>query len=291
MLYTIRNDAVSVTIESLGAELRSITSADGTDYLWYGDETYWRGRAPVLFPYVGRNKDGKYTLNGRTYSMGIHGFARHKDFSVKSQQEDRISLVLQEDEDTLTQYPFPFVFVVTYALEKNTIQITFSVENTGGETMFFGIGGHPGFRLPLEPGLRFEDYRLDFSKPCHPSRVELSDDFAIAGRESLYPLEEDRFLSLRHDLFDHDAVILRHMDRTATLRSPKGTYGVTVSVPQMQYLALWHAMQKEAPFVCLEPWVSLPARHGVTEELSQQADLIHLPAGEIYENHWGITVF
>ena len=29
--------------------------------------------------------------------------------------------------------------------------------------MYFGLGGHPGFNVPLEAGLSFEDYCLEFS--------------------------------------------------------------------------------------------------------------------------------
>ena len=34
MFYTIQNDYLKVTVNSLGAELHSIQSADGTEYLW-----------------------------------------------------------------------------------------------------------------------------------------------------------------------------------------------------------------------------------------------------------------
>ena len=47
MLYTIHNDALTVAIDGLGAQLMSITAADGTEYLWNGDPAYWAGRAPA----------------------------------------------------------------------------------------------------------------------------------------------------------------------------------------------------------------------------------------------------
>ena len=31
--------------------------------------------------------------------------------------------------------------------------------------MYFGVGGHPGFAVPLEKGLAFEDYCLQFEAP------------------------------------------------------------------------------------------------------------------------------
>ena len=37
--------------------------------------------------------------------------------------------------------------------------------------MYFGIGGHPGFNIPMEEGLSFEDYELEFSRACEPQRI------------------------------------------------------------------------------------------------------------------------
>ena len=98
-------------------------------------------------------------------------------------------------------------------------------------------------------------------------------------------------LPLRHDLFDRDAIILKNMDRTVTLSAGEGTRGVTVSYPRMRYLGIWHKPESDAPFVCLEPWLSLPSRDGVVEDLSQQNDLMALLPGEVYVNQWTATIF
>lgn len=113
----------------------------------------------------------------------------------------------------------------------------------------------------------------------------------ISGRETRFPLENGDTLPLRHDLFDRDAVILRHMDKTVTLSAHGGHHGVTLEIPRMNYLGIWHTPGKEAPFVCLEPWVSLPARQDVVEELTQQGDLVALLPGERYVNTWKIVTF
>ncbi|MFR3321989.1 MAG: hypothetical protein ACLTSZ_13695 [Lachnospiraceae bacterium] len=36
MLYTIKNEALKVVIDDRGAELHSIQTLDGTEYLWQG---------------------------------------------------------------------------------------------------------------------------------------------------------------------------------------------------------------------------------------------------------------
>ena len=53
MLYTISNETLCVQISDLGAQLWSIRTADGAEYLWQGDPRYWPDRTLNLFPQVG----------------------------------------------------------------------------------------------------------------------------------------------------------------------------------------------------------------------------------------------
>ena len=159
------------------------------------------------------------------------------------------------------------------------------------QTMYFGLGAHPGFRVPLEMGKEFTDYQLTFGQKCQPWQTLMSDDYMISGHEAPYPLEDGTRMPLRHDLFDHDAIILKNMDRRVTLSAGEGTKGVTLSIPGMRYLGVWHTPETDAPFVCLEPWVSLPSRQGLVAEFSQQNDLVTLFPNERYVNRWTITVF
>lgn len=45
MIYTLENDSLKVQVNSHGGELWSIQTKDGAEYLWQGDETYWKDRA------------------------------------------------------------------------------------------------------------------------------------------------------------------------------------------------------------------------------------------------------
>ena len=291
MLHTVENDFLRMTIDDTGAQMMSITAADGTEYLWSGDSAYWGGRAPNLFPYVGRLTDDVYTVDGRSYGMKRHGFSRHMTFETQKQAPDKVAFRLTATEETKAVYPWTFAFSVAYELDGSTVFITYSVENRDSRDLYFGLGAHPGFRVPLESGKCFEDYRLTFRRPCQPWRVEMSDACMICGQETPYPLENGVTMPLRHSLFDRDAVILKNMDRTVTLSAGEGTKGLTLSIPRMRYLGVWHTPKSGASFVCLEPWVSLPARQDVVEDFSQQNDLITLSPGEIYRNRWSITVF
>ena len=73
MEIKLENESLELTINSFGAELKSITGKEtGTQYLWDADEKYWKRSAPVLFPFVGSLKDKKFTVDGTDYPMGQH---------------------------------------------------------------------------------------------------------------------------------------------------------------------------------------------------------------------------
>lgn len=290
MNYTIKNEYLTVTIADKGAELQSIQTADGTEYLWQTDPATWTDKAPNIFPYVARMTEGKYTLNGKEYKMEIHGFVKDMVLAVEAQSGAEITFRLDSNEATMIQYPFEFTYRITYKLEGNQLLTTNRVENRGHAKMYFGLGGHPGFNVPLEEGLSFDDYTLTFETPAHPYRVGFDAACFITGKDERYPLVDGNKMPLHHDMFDNDAIVLKHMARKVTLASAKGTRSVTVSYPDFPILGIWHWPKSEAAYVCIEPWSSLPSRAGIVEELTQQSDLISLEAGKTYENTWTIEI-
>lgn len=288
-IAVLSNEFLELKVNSLGAEMNGIRSCYGTDFLWNGDEKYWKQHAPNLFPYVGRLTEGTYTLNGKTYSMIIHGFAKVSEFEPK-EEKDALVFHLSDSEETRQSYPFAFDFDVTYRLKGWNIEITYEVTNRGDEVMPFGLGGHPAFRVPLAEGTGFDDYYLEFSRECHPDQVIYSPECHPVGKEVPFPLKDGKILELHHDMFDNDAIVLKHMADTVTLKSDKTPRSVTVRYPQMHYLGFWHTVRTDAPFVCIEPWVSLASRQGMVENLDCQSDLIRLWPGEHYSNRWTIGI-
>lgn len=289
MIYTLENERLKVQVNSRGGELWSVQTKDGHEYLWQGDATYWQDRALNLFPYIARLTDGKYTLDGKTYEMPIHGFLNASELEAEKQTADCLVLKLSDSEETRKMYPFAFVYRLIYELADNTLHVTFAVENRDSSMMYFGVGGHPGFMAPLEEGLSFEDYCLQFDGEKNPVRVGFSEDCFVNGEDAEFALDNGK-LAFSHKMFDQDAIVLRDMAKAVTLCSEKGTRAVRVSYPQMDYLGIWHMPFTDAPYVCIEPWSSLPSRKGVIEDLAKQPGLVHLPAGETYENRWSIEI-
>lgn len=281
MELTIQNEYLCVAAETLGAQLQYILGADGTDYLWRGDDSIWKDRAPVLFPYVARLTGGQYTYKGKHYTMPIHGFASASEFQPEQVSSTEMRFHLLSSPETLRMYPFCFHFTVSYRLDKNCLIQTYTVSNNGTDTQYFGIGSHHGFHVPLSPGLSFEDYALIFEPDAAPIRLGFSPDCFPTGMDTPFSLESNA-LPLRHDLFDDDAIVLGQPGSSIRLGSVKDPHSVTVDYQGTPYLALWHMPRMKAPYVCIEPWFSLPSRKGIVEEFETQPSLLALESGDTH---------
>lgn len=290
MKYQIKNDKLQVEILSYGAQMCSIKGTDGTEYLWQGNPEYWSDMAPNLFPYIARMTDKKYTVYGKTYEMGIHGFAKITEFDAKQISDEEIVFSISDSEETREHYPFAFLFEVNYRLEGNKLAVTYNVKNNDKKVMYFGVGGHPGFNVPLDEGIAFEDYYLEFDTEEMAERVGFSADCFVTGDNAKYDLEGGKRIPLRHDLFDDDAIVLLNMSKGVTLKSDKGTKAVHVTYPDMSYLGFWHKPKTDAPYVCIEPWSSLPSRKGIVEDLATQPGLISLESNGEYQNQFVIEI-
>lgn len=286
----ISNDKLEVEISTLGGEIQSIKDKTGCEYLWQGDSKYWAKKAINLFPYVGRLTEKSYYYKEKLYSMNIHGFLYTSEMQVVNEADSEITFSLSSNDETKKEYPFDFTFKMKYKLDGNKIEIQFLVQNQGDEAMFFGLGGHPGFRVPRDEALCFEDYYLEFKEPCQPVKVGMSDDCYVTGDNEVMTLQDDKIIPLQHNMFDNDAIILYDIDKTIMLKSDKEDRSVTVSFPDMSYLGIWHSPRTDAPFICIEPWSALPSRKGVIEDIAKKSDFIKLESGKEYINSWSIQI-
>ena len=290
MNYTIKNEKLTLEISSGGGEFQSIRDAEGREYLWQGDAATWTDKGPNLFPYIGRMTNKKYRYQGQLYHMDIHGFLPYTEMMRAEQKEEELTLRLTDSEETLVQYPFKFELDITWKLDGRKIEISYLVRNKDDKTMYFGIGGHPGFNIPFEDGLKFEDYRIDFGGEEIPDRILLSDDCFVLEKDEPLKLTDGRYLNLRHDLFDDDAIVIKNMSKEICISSEKGNREIRVAFPDMDYLGFWHWPHAETDYMCVEPWSSLPSRKDIVEDLETQENLHALKSGETYRNTWSIEI-
>lgn len=293
MQYTLKNARLEATFESFGAELTALKDDAGKDYLWCGDSTFWGRHSPVLFPFVGKVKDGKYRYKGVEYAMGQHGFARDMEFSLVSQTEDEIWFALEATEETLQKYPFAFRLEIGYKLIENTLRVMWRVINPAEEeTLHFSIGAHPAFLCPIEEGTEQSEYflQLDVKEANYHSAsmdngLYLPDSRSLKMENGRCRMEEGFF-----DMGDRGTYIFENNQvKEVALVTPDGRPYVTVSF-DMPLVAIWSPEKKRAPFVCIEPWCGRCDAVDFDGSLEERAWANRLAPGAVFETQYDIRI-
>ena len=282
MLYEIKNEHLTVKISDQGAELKSVRSNDGTEYIWQTHPAFWNGSAPIMFPMCSRLWGKIYTYKGKTYSLKTHGFASVSTFSVIEKSDTNITFEIVSNDTTREMYPFEFVFQVKYTLVENKLSCSMNVFNPDDNTLIFSIGGHPGFNVPLARGLNFNDYYIDFGEKCEPQSVCFSENGYFTGEMVPFPLKDGHILDLEHSLFDIEGVFLSNTNGTFTLKTDRDSHSISINAPKINFIGLWHECGTDAPFICIEPWTGMSSVEGVFDDFETKAYMTHLPAHESF---------
>ncbi|HHQ0081634.1 TPA: aldose 1-epimerase family protein [Listeria monocytogenes] len=286
----MENEVLLVEMKTAGAELTRIFHKDtGLEYLWKADSKFWGRHSPVLFPTVGRLVEDTYLVDGKPYHLGQHGFARDRDFQVVEQTEKSVRFELDADEDSLAVYPYKFKLSIIYTIEKNTVAVSYEVENTDNKRIYFSIGAHPAFNLPLTDGTTFEDYYLDFGTEENLETLCLEGPYR-SGEIKKVVDEAARYLPLNYDLFKNDALIFEALkQKEMTIKSDKTPHFVKVSFPEFPFVGVWTA-KAGTPFLCIEPWYGIADGAGESVELRDKAGIEHLEPEAVFASEYEITV-
>lgn len=291
MKVTIRSDRLTVDIQSLGAELASVRSADGIEYLWQGNPAHWSGRAPILFPYVGRLRGGRAESACGPVVGGGHGFARRAEWTLTDKSDTAVTFTLQDSEETRAQYPYAFSLSLTYMLEGTTLYQIFTVSSPGKVPLPYCLGGHPAFNVPLCGQEHFEDYFIQFDRreTADCPQVDLAQGLILSARNR-FLTDSDRF-SLNHVLFRGDALIFDSL-RSSRVRlcSSVSGHGVELDMTGFGILGIW-SPQNDAPFVCLEPWTGCATKEDEDDCFEHKTGMAQLSPGERAEKRFSLRFF
>lgn len=248
-MVEIRGGGQLAEIVPLGAELVR-WQVEGRDLLWTGDPAWWAERSPLCFPVVGWTRDGVSRVEGRTYPLALHGFARQRDFTLVETAPAQVAFRLEDDARTRALYPFAFRLTVTYALGEDGLRMTAQVENPGPVPMPYAFGFHPGFRWPFAAASQ-HGHRIVFEEAESPEVPVIAPGGLIGHARRTVPLQ-GRALPLDPALFAGDALCFLNA-RSRGLRFEDGEgRAIAMQVENLPHLALW--MRPGAPYLCLEPW-------------------------------------
>lgn len=289
-MVTIQNEILSVTINEKGAELNNIYHKKyQLEYLWDADPAFWAKRSPVLFPVIGTLKNNTYFFEGKAYELGRHGFARERLFSVWEQTDESVSFSLVSDPDTLDKFPFKFQFIVKYSLRQNLLEVAYEVKNHSETNIYFSVGGHPAFKVPLIEGTDYEDYYLEFNSLENAGRWPISKDGLIEA-EPLPMLNNTNRLFLTKSLFLKDALVFKDLlSSQVSLKSDRTLHGLNFDFTGFPYLGIWAA--PNANFVCIEPWCGIADSVDSDQQLTNKEGIVELRPEELFTRSWKVTFF
>ncbi len=289
MTILLQNESIKATISTLGAELVHLEMRNtNTDYMWKGDPAYWGGRSPVLFPIIGSLNDGVVMIDGQSFTMGNHGFARKTEFECVAHDDLSATFRLEESDITLTQYPYRFTLDLIYTLIGTAVSIRYVITNKNDQVMPFQIGTHPAFNCPIGTSESLTDWYLEFEKPETLSRIGLVDNLLNFDRIDLV-MDNSTVLPLNPEDFYEGAMVFKSVASShVTLKSDKTPEKVTVSFRNLPDLALWQP--KDAPFLCIEPWYGHGDPIGFDGDILEKIGMVHLEGKQIYEAELRIRI-
>lgn len=216
-----------------------------------------RGGNPLLFPLIARTfLDGKMGFwrgaAGQVRPAPMHGLVRAARFDTVEQGESRLVMRIASDQTMAEAWPYPFVFSVEYALAGEALDVAFTVENAGGETMPFSVGNHFYFEVPAaDRGLWVLEGKFDsFARQDAFGRIVPA--AAPAGGGSF---SDPAMVDLFHIGPPADGPVMRNR---ADGREVRFGLGAGSDGENPWYAVTTWTESAASDFYCVEPWTALP---------------------------------
>ena len=291
MIISVSDDKLKVCANTNGATLSSVKRLrDGREFLWQGSEDSWTEQDVVIFPFVARQKDGWYTVDGKRYDIPLHGLCRHSDFTEDRVSDSETVLTNRWNEETLKKYPYKYEYSVRFKVENGTLTVTHTAKNVDDKLMYFMMGAHPAFNVcatykdgKIDTGANY----IDFLKEISPDYLTLEEKgHYITGKAPFGTVSK---LSVGKDvMIKYKTVMLTDVgtDKLA-LRLADGE-SVYFDFGEVDVLAFW-SMEESGAYVCIEPWHGAPDKLEPDRELKDKAFVHTLEAGETFSYTYKVS--
>ncbi len=259
MIHIIENEHLYVEVDTMGAQVCKITDKrTNAPLLWTGEEPWKDRHAPILFPYCGRLKGGKFSIDGVEYEGELHGFARDLAHIMQQKTDTSVTLKLEANVLTMEKWPFAFGLTSTFELNGKTLNHKIEVVNDGDENMTFGFGYHPGFMCPFDESHTAGDYEIVFDTPETPVVIETGSESGLVTGNIYTLFENESTMQLSDTLFDKGSICMSNLKSKTLSIVEKGTGRKMVfGIEGFPYVLLW-SQPGALKFLCVEPWHTLP---------------------------------
>ena len=288
-LITIENENLQVQVKMHGGALYTITDkVKNKQLMWEGGEGMWSSRDHVMFPFVCRRINGKYTDGGVEYEMPLHGFVRDMDLTVTAKSESSVTLSVSSNEKTLALYPHEFTLSVIYTLNGNELSVEYEIKNLDGKEMYFSFGGHLGLKATSQKTDWGEDTKgnfVTFNPPLDTIYNLEGGAFTLAPSkiEPMEKLEVDKSFVTKYD-----TLILQTKEGSTLLYETGDGDKINFTIPS-PIIALWSS-EKVGAFCCVEPWWGLPDSIPHRPEISQKAQMCRVDGYGVYKSGYKLEI-
>ncbi|MCR5172725.1 MAG: aldose 1-epimerase family protein [Treponema sp.] len=305
MTITLKNSNYEVVLNTHGAEINSFRGSDGTQYVFEGPESVWKFHAPVLFPHVGRIKDGFYTYAGKEYHLVNNGMSRDLEHKIIEQSATSATFELTESAETADKFPWKFSLKTHYELRDDGLTFTTTVTNTDSTEMLFSVGSHTAFCCPrnTDPaGTTNADYQYEFENKEPLTTVLLNDAAQLAVDEEgtspctkPYGEKQSGIIPINAEGFGNGHFFTKFTSNWVGLRNKKDGSLVKVNCAGYPYLMVWQGGNGAEGasgngFNCIEPWYGTADAENTEHEWEEKACLISLEPGKSFTADQSITI-
>lgn len=251
MIYILKNKFITLSVDSDGGSMSSINYL-GEERQWQGGE-FWNSRDVVIFPVVGHA--GEYSAEGKTFTPRSHGVARYSEFALVDINLEKLTLELTSNAVTRQTYPYDFCFLITYALKKNTIKVTYTVKAKKGKIPFY-VGGHPGLKAPGgEAVVEFDNEETPVLYP-------------VDGSEKVQLPAMKRFIANKQFFKECKTFQLGGLSGGNINVLTQDGYKYTFK-SDCPVFAFW-SNEEGGDYICAEPWWGINDFEGAPKELAEK---------------------
>ncbi|MBK9285499.1 MAG: aldose 1-epimerase family protein [Sphingobacteriaceae bacterium] len=287
MFVDLHSEYLTVKLNHQGAEIVSIKNTQQHEYIWQANPEIWGRHAPVLFPIVGKLFNNHYSVNNCNYTLPQHGFARDSTFVLIHSNNEECLFQLNHSDKSLQSFPFFFELNINYKLNKNKLQITYTVVNKDTQTIYFSIGAHPGFNILDKNAKNLQNHYLEFEK----NELELSElkDGLLANNKRILQLDNHK-LWLNTNLFDNDALVLENNQiNKISFGSTESDRKIIIECERWPYFGIWSKKNNDQ-FICLEPWYGITSSVNRDSDFTNKKGIIKLEINSFFECVHSISI-
>lgn len=288
--HSAENKYLKIQVQEEGAELCSlINKKTGIEHIWQANPDIWGSHAPNLFPVIGVLKDGKFSYDGKEYSMPKHGFIRHnQNLILKEKADHRMVFELIYSKESLEIYPFKFDFKIEFELQDNSLIVNHRITNLDSKELYFSLGGHPAFNICLFENEKIEDYSIEFDQKMSLDRKLLNNEGLISDKTEAV-LRDQNTIRLDEHIFDRDALIFENIPaKKAGIISREHGKILSMDYSGFRDLGIW--AKPGAEYVCIEPWLGMADIEDTLGDITSKKGIISLSPEKEFTASYSIHI-